>query len=142
LGLEKDYFDILDKLESKVTNLQYGGSAAFKKVIVGWKTQVSTFPLCFILPDPDAITPASTKKDKHVFRYILASVVEKADVTEGLKDCIKLACALYDELVKDRRLDNTADNLEVTRIEFHWRRTPSFIRHYVAMFIEVHRFYV
>jgi len=140
--LEDIYIPIFDKLKDIATNLQMNNQTVFKKVVQGHKTPVTTFPMCFILPNPDAVSPASTKKDKHVFRFIVAVVVEKADVETGLKDAVKVACAMYDELVKDRTLGGIADNLEITRIEYHWRRAPAFVRHWAALFVDVHKFYV
>lgn len=142
MGLKDDYIAIFDELDAVATTLQYDGNDAFKSVVQGWKTGVSTFPMCFILPDPDSISPASVGKDKHVFRFILAVVTESGDVEAGLKDSISRALTLYEQLVGDRKLNAKADNLEVTDIEFHWRKAPAFIRHWTALFVEIHRFYV
>jgi hypothetical protein len=141
VSLETEYLAIFDQLKTVATTLQYNGAPAFKKIVQGWKSVVTTFPMCFILPDPNFISPSSANSDIHKFRFIVAVVVEKADVEEGLRDSIKLSSAFYDAIVIDRKLGEHADNTEITKMEFHWRTAPGFIRHWTATFVEASRFY-
>lgn len=136
------YLQIMDVIVSKLNNLEKDGKKLFKTVITGWKTPVTSLPAAFVLPDPSIVTPATTKKDKHTLRYIIAVVKEQADVQQGLRDVISTIGAVYSELVKDRTLGGKCDNLEATRFEYHWRRAPAFVRHWCAMFLDVYLFYV
>jgi len=112
----KTYNTVRSTLKTKLTNLvDETGTKVFAAVYEGRKTKPSTFPCCFVWPGRVTTSPASIQQSDYLMSFIIR-VVSKA-ANGGFDDALKRLGYVEKELVNDRTLGGTVDNLEIITID-------------------------
>jgi len=139
MTLGNTWVSVFEAIRDRVSALtDAAGNPLFETVLEGWKVPYKGKKTAVILPVPDPIVPASVAKSSHTFKYQILIILESADTVVGMKEAMRLAGSVHDDLVANRTLGGLVDNLEATLYEMEWRVVRGVARHYVTLHVDCH----
>ena len=134
-----DYFAVLEKLETKLTEMVDGGQPKFDQVITGRKEAPTKYPAAVIYPDPIPMRPATTQYTERAMVFTITIVGKKAEIREGFEEVVRLAWDVGQMLENDRSFEDTVDRLEVTLLTPEVERPRVLERHEASLTITFYK---
>lgn len=137
MTLATDYQAIINGVVVEVEKHKSAGHLT--NVIVGQKATIPAFPVGFVIPVQDAISIETTRKVRHHIGIKVVIVNENTDPEAALDLALDEALAVYDDLVDDRSLGGTANDVQGISFEPDYSMGASKTLAWVVITINCHK---
>ena len=125
MGYHADLDAIGDQLVTTIKTVSDFSNRVYKQ----YSKSVTSYPSVFVFPERDENRAVGPKSTVHAFTFNVLILYKGSGAEADMDALSTLTGAVYDALVADRDLNNTARNIEIPEIDFSYEPLETFVFH-------------